>query len=78
MPLNNAAADAIGSDIAATLAALDKESDQSEVAWQTAVRKIFAGIVANGKATLPASSVVTTGSAATQTGPAAPVELSIS
>jgi hypothetical protein len=34
-------------------------------------------IVANATATLPAASVVTTGSAATQTGPAAPVLLAI-
>lgn len=34
--------------------------------------------VKTGKATLPAASVVTTGSATTQTGPAAPVQLSIS
>lgn len=46
--------------------------------WLVVVTQIFTGIVNNGVATVPASSIVTVGGPATQTGPAAPVACAIS
>lgn len=77
MALNTALANSVGTAIANELAALPRGSDVSVDAWKIAVKKIFDAIVASGviTVTVPASSIVTTGSAATQTGPAAPVPL---
>ncbi len=68
---------AVAADISDALAALPRGEDQSAAAWVIILDKIATWIAAEGKATLPAASVVTTGNAATQTGPAAPVLLSI-
>lgn len=79
MALNNAAADAAGTAIANALTALPAADKQDAVKiWQTAMRLIYARIAQDAAVTvtLPASSVVTVGSATTQTGPAAPVPLS--
>jgi hypothetical protein len=50
----------------------------AQAKWLVVVTQIFTGIVNNAVATVPASSIVTTGGPATQTGPAAPVPLAIS
>jgi hypothetical protein len=77
MPLDPATGDTVGAAIATALAALDKSSDQSAAAWKIAVKQIFAAIVAHGSVIIPPAAIVTTGGPATQTGPAAPVPLSI-
>lgn len=46
--------------------------------WQKLFEEIATWITASGHATIPASAIVTTGSATTQTGPASPVTLSLS
>lgn len=82
MPLTDAIAESIGQEIATALDALPKGEDKSAEAWKTAVKKIFAGIVANGQVTVitGAIDVATTGSPTAQSGagPSAPVILEIS
>lgn len=46
--------------------------------WEELVQQLYASLKTDIGAILPASSVVTTGSATTQTGPAAPVPIVIS
>lgn len=70
-------ADTVGAAIASALDALPKGADHSADAWKIVMEKIADWITTNGKATIAASSIVTTGTAATQTGPAAPVQCSI-
>lgn len=77
MPLTPEIAESIGSAIAAELAGLPRGDDQAEAAWQIAVTKIFEAIVANGVVTIPALAIATTGGPAAQSGPAAPVPLTI-
>lgn len=83
--LDTTLANTVGKAISDAAKALPKGADTAEDVWKMAVGKIFEAIVANAKANLPASAVVstvaTTGSAAAQTGtgtgPAAPLQLSI-
>lgn len=77
MPLTDAIAELIGADIAAAAAALPKGQDKGADVWKLAVKKIFAGLKANGLVVIPASAIATTGGPAAQTGPAAPVNLTI-
>lgn len=65
-----ASANAVGSAIASALNVTDAESVAN---YQTIVTQIYTGIVAHLTAIVPPASIVTVGSATTQTGPASPV-----
>lgn len=76
MSLNNASADACGTAINNAIQALSQPNKQNTaLVWQTAMRVLYAQLVANAVITIAPSTIVTTGSAVTQTGPAAPVIL---
>lgn len=75
MALNKASADAVGTAIASALGVTNSAAIAN---WQKVVEQIFSGIVSDGIVTIPASSIITTGSPSTQTGPSAPVMLAIS
>lgn len=77
MPLTNSGmADAIKAELSASVSPAPKSSDLDP--FCAAIGKaIVTYLKANGLVIVPASAIVTTGSAATQTGPAAPVNLTI-
>lgn len=76
MSLNNASADACGTAINNAIQALSQANkENTALVWQTAMRVLYTQLKANAVITLAASTVVTTGNATTQTGPAAPVIL---
>ena len=76
MSLNNASADACGTAINSAIQALSQSSkENTALVWQTAMRVLYAQLKANAVITIAPSTIVTTGSAVTQTGPAAPVIL---
>lgn len=70
--LNNTNADALAAAINAALGITDPAS---QAITQTMWRTIYAHLKTDVQVTIQASSIVTTGSAATQTGPAAPIPL---
>jgi len=79
MALNNSAADAAAAAIASALVALSAEAKQNPTEiWKVVMRQIYARLATDAvvTATIPASSIITAGSATTQTGPAAPVSIS--
>lgn len=45
--------------------------------WKALFEAVYAGILADATVAVPAASIVTTGSATTQTGPAAPVPCTV-
>lgn len=72
MALNNASADALAASICSALGIEDQASiDKKQQEW----RAIYAALKTDILITIQAGSIVTTGSAATQTGPAAPIPL---
>lgn len=74
MSLNNTTADALGTAIAAALAGLSEaQKANTTLVWQTIARQIYTKLKTDAVITLPLNSVVTVGSAATQTGPTTPV-----
>lgn len=77
MPLTNSGmADAIKAQIIASVAKPPKSSDLDPFCNAIGTA-IVTYLKANGLVIVPASSIVTAGSATTQTGPAAPVPLTI-
>jgi hypothetical protein len=77
MSLSNSTADALGSAICAALGVTDASAISK---WQTICRQFYAGsngIQLNIIVTLQPGTVVTAGGPTTQTGPAAPVVLTI-
>lgn len=72
MTMNNASADAVAVQICNGLGVTDAPTIAQ---WKQIMRPIWAGIVADLIVTLNAGTVITVGSAATQTGPATPVTL---
>lgn len=70
MALSAPNADAVAQAICTALGVADAPSVAK---WKTVMEKIYAGLKTDIVITLPASSVVTTGGPATQTGPTAPV-----
>lgn len=76
MPLNKASADAAS---AAYCSAAGITDSVAQAKWQLLFEQVWSGIQANISivATVPASSIVTTGSATTQTGPATPVNTTV-
>ena len=74
MPLNNAAADAAANAYCSANGITD---NAAKAKWQSLMRQIATMITGNAQVTLGAGTVVTTGSAATQTGPAAPVVMTV-
>jgi ApbE superfamily uncharacterized protein (UPF0280 family) len=74
MSLDNASADAAATAICSAMGV----SDATTIAqYKKFIEALYAHIKADIVVTLAAGSVVTTGSAATQTGPAAPVVLTV-
>lgn len=74
MPLNAAAADAA----AQAFCTANGITDAAAVAkWKSYTEKIYSSIAANIDVVLNTGTVVTVGSATTQTGPAAPVTLMV-
>lgn len=71
MSLNNTTADALAQTIVTNLGAANSSLSQ----WQTICRAFFASLTANGTVTIEAASIVTVGSATTQTGPSSPIIL---
>ena len=69
-------ANGLSAAIAAALGSATDPAKQTDFCDKLA-SAIVTYIQANAKCTLPASSVVTVGSAATQTGPAAPVVMAV-
>lgn len=74
MSLNNATADALAQTIVTNLGAASSALPQ----WQTICRAFFSSITTNGVVIIPPVAIVTNGTATTQSGPPAPVNLSIS
>lgn len=73
MPLNASTANALGEAMASAVGASDQDTiDQ----WKNIANALYDAIKADLTMTIMAGSIVTTGSAATQTGPAAPIPLS--
>jgi hypothetical protein len=72
-----ASAAAVADAICANMSPPVTDAD-AKAKWVVVVTEIFTGIVNNGVATVAASSIVTVGGPATQTGPAAPVACAIS
>lgn len=72
MALNNTTADACANAISAALGIADAPSQQK---MRDQWRIIYAKLKADITIQIAASSIVTTGTAATQTGPAAPIPL---
>lgn len=72
MALNNGTADALALTICTTLGIADAPSiAKMKAQW----RDVYAALKADITIQIAAASIVTTGSAATQTGPAAPIPL---
>ncbi len=72
MALSNATADAMVTSMASAMGITDAATiAQMKVQW----RIVYSSLKADILITLPAASVVTVGSATTQTGPAAPVPM---
>lgn len=69
--LNNATADALGSAIASAL----NPTSPDTAHWQTICRTIYAHLQGDIVITIQPGTIVTNGSATTQTGPAAPVPI---
>ena len=72
MPLNNTTADAVAAQICSALGVTD---DASKAKYEAIYRALYTALKADILITIQASSIVTTGSATTQTGPAAPIPL---
>jgi len=73
MPLNSGTANALGAAMASAVGASDQDTiDQ----WKAIANTLYDALLADLTVTILAGSIVTTGSAATQTGPAAPIPLS--
>lgn len=79
MALNNSNADSVATAFCAANAIVDATAIAK---WKSLIRLLYSGnagsLVSAITATLPPSSVVTVGSATTQTGPAAPVTIVVS
>lgn len=73
MALNNAAADALAASICSAMNITDAAT---KALYQTIYRQVYASLKTDIVITILASSIVTTGSPTTQTGPAAPIPLS--
>jgi hypothetical protein len=74
MAWNNAAADACAVAICSALGV----SDPATIAnWKLITENLFSNLKSSASIVLPASTVVTVGSATTQTGPQAPVTLTV-
>lgn len=74
MTLTNTTADAVAAAICFALGVSDQASLDK---YKSVYRILYAALKADITATIAAASIVTTGSAATQTGPAAPVPVGI-
>lgn len=73
MPLNASTANALGAAMATAVGASDQDTiDQ----WKNIANALYDAIKADLTVTILAGSIATTGSAAAQSGPAAPIPLS--
>lgn len=72
MPLSNATADTLSNDVCAALGVTDADA---KAKWKSIFEKLYTALKADITVTILASSIVTTGGPATQTGPAAPIPL---
>lgn len=73
MPLNPTTANALGEAIASALNVTDADA---KAKWKAIANELYDALLADLTVTILAGSIVTTGSAATQSGPAAPIPLS--
>jgi len=74
MPLTPTQADALATAICSALGVTDTAS---KAKWQNIAELFYSHLVADITVTIAALSIVTTGSAATQTGPAAPLPVPV-
>ncbi len=72
MALNNTTADALATALCSALGVVDAPTI---AIYKTIYRQVYASLKADITITLAALSVVTTGSAATQTGPQSPISI---
>ena len=72
MALNNTTADALATAICASLNVTDTATI---TAYKNIYRQVYASLKTDIQITIAAASIVTTGSATTQTGPAAPINI---
>ncbi len=73
MPLNASTANALGEAMASAVGASDADTINQ---WKNIANTLYDALLTDLTVTILAGSIVTTGSAATQTGPAAPIPLS--
>jgi hypothetical protein len=74
MALDNVSADAVATAICS---ALGVEDEATQAKWKSIMEAIYGGLKTDAIITIPSGAIVTSGSATTQTGPAAPVLLSL-
>lgn len=78
MTMDNATADVLAAAIVNSLP--NMTPDQKSVSlesWKIVTRAFYSALKTDAVVTIPASAIVTTGSAATQTGPTGPVNLAL-
>lgn len=76
MALNNSTADSLASSVSSALAGLsDGDKNDAEVIWQTILRLLYAALKTDVTITITTNAITTTGSATTQTGPGAPINI---
>lgn len=77
MSMNNGTADTLAAAMVSALGLTGDAATQALVHWKAVCRTLYSGLKTDAVIPIPTSSIVTTGGPVTQTGPAAPVNLSL-